>query len=299
MRISDCSSDVCSSDLGATGVLAVPGLGGAGRRHRDRRCGGAGSRTQLDLGAGLRTALRRARTADRGRGARAHRQSDRRDGARRRAADLGQRRPGDRGHAARGRHRTAGSNGAGRWLVDRHPQRGPFAHHRPGDRPEAPGVLDALERQPVGAPGPGAGQLGRNADRWPREHVLRRAPGDADAQRSQCQRVRRVAPARVAGAAADQSNGGRTQTDSWLYASPREAGRPADLDYLAATWSPPTWQARAEWTPEPLARVTLGASTGGDSRMTGTTTMPGGDRTTARLALPGAPTLSMEVKLRW
>src|SRR3546814_1866679 len=86
---------------------------------------------------------------------------------------------------------------------DRHPQRGPFAHHRPGDRPEAPGVLDALERQPVGAPGPGAGQLGRNADRWPREHVLRRAPGDADAQRSQCQRVRRVAPARVAGAAAD------------------------------------------------------------------------------------------------
>src|SRR3546814_11031721 len=26
------------------------------------------------------------------------------------------------------------------------------------------------------------------------------------------------------------SNGGRTQTDSWLYASPREAGRPADLD---------------------------------------------------------------------
>src|SRR3546814_599193 len=74
---------------GATGVLAVPGLGGAGRRHRDRRCGGAGSRTQLDLGAGLRTALRRARTADRGRGARAHRQSDRRDGARRRAADLG------------------------------------------------------------------------------------------------------------------------------------------------------------------------------------------------------------------
>src|SRR3546814_4439959 len=56
------------------------------------------------------------------------------------------------------------------------------------------------------------------------------------------------------------SNGGRTQTDSWLYASPREAGRPADLDYLAATWSPPTWQARAEWTPKPLARVTLGAS---------------------------------------
>src|SRR3546814_7798887 len=27
---------------------------------------------------------------------------------------------------------------------------------------------------------------------------------------------------------------------------------------LAATWSPPTWQARAEWTPKPLARVTLG-----------------------------------------
>src|SRR3546814_20948450 len=72
------------------------------------------------------------------------------------------------------------------------------------------------------------------------------------------------------------SNGGRTQTDSWLSASPREAGRPADLDYLAATWSPPTWQARAEWTPKPLARVTFGASPGGDTRMTGHTTMPGG-----------------------
>src|SRR3546814_14885784 len=46
------------------------------------------------------------------------------------------------------------------------------------------------------------------------------------------------------------SNGGRMQTDSWLYALPREAGQSADLDYLAATWSPPTWPARAEWTPD-------------------------------------------------
>src|SRR3546814_11411348 len=73
----------------------------------------------------------------------------------------------------------------------------------------------------------------------------------------------------------------------------------ADLDYLAATWSPPTWQARAEWTPTSLARVTFGASTGGNSRMTGMTTVPGGGREVARLLLPGAPTLSMAVKLRW
>src|SRR3546814_17079999 len=55
------------------------------------------------------------------------------------------------------------------------------------------------------------------------------------------------------------SNGGRMQTDSWLYALPREAGQSADLDYLAATWSPPTWQARAAWTPTSLARGPFGA----------------------------------------
>src|SRR3546814_3993790 len=76
--------------------------------------------------------------------------------------------------------------------ADRHPQRGPFAHHRPGDRPEAPGVLDALERQPVGAPGPGAGQLGRNADRWPREHVLRRAPCRSEEHTSELQSLMRI-----------------------------------------------------------------------------------------------------------
>src|SRR3546814_8091156 len=51
------------------------------------------------------------------------------------------------------------------------------------------------------------------------------------------------------------SNGGRMQTDSWLYALPREAGQSADLDYLAATWSPPTWQARAEWTDRKSTRL--------------------------------------------
>src|SRR3546814_19598169 len=43
------------------------------------------------------------------------------------------------------------------------------------------------------------------------------------------------------------SNGGRMQTASWLYALPREAGQSSDPDYLAATWSPPPWQARAEY----------------------------------------------------
>src|SRR3546814_1739263 len=48
------------------------------------------------------------------------------------------------------------------------------------------------------------------------------------------------------------SNGGRMQTDSWLYALPREAGQSADLDFPAATWSPPTRQARGAWNPPSL-----------------------------------------------
>src|SRR3546814_5114798 len=88
-------------------------------------------------------------------------------------------------------------------------------------------------------------------------------------------------------------NGGRMQTDSWLYALPREAGQSADLDYLAATWSPPTWQARAEWTPTSLARVPFGASTGGNRRMTGMTTVPGRGRAGARLVAPGRATPMM------
>src|SRR3546814_12822014 len=95
------------------------------------------------------------------------------------------------------------------------------------------------------------------------------------------------------------SNGGRTQTDSWLYASPREAGRPADLDYLAATWSPPTWQARAEWTPKPLAPVTLGAPPGGNRRLNGTTHQPAGGRTTRKLAVPGPRQPAMGGERRW
>src|SRR3546814_16802663 len=86
------------------------------------------------------------------------------------------------------------------------------------------------------------------------------------------------------------SNGGRTQTDIWLYASPREAGRPADLDYLAATWSPPTWQARAEWPPNPLSRVPLDPSTAGDHRTHDPPTTPGGARKTATQDTPVAPT---------
>src|SRR3546814_16676444 len=38
------------------------------------------------------------------------------------------------------------------------------------------------------------------------------------------------------------SNGGRMQTDSWLYALPREEGQSDDLDYLAPHWSQPTWR---------------------------------------------------------
>src|SRR3546814_17868691 len=94
------------------------------------------------------------------------------------------------------------------------------------------------------------------------------------------------------------SNGGRMQNDSWPYALPREAGQSADLDYLAATWSPPTWQARAEWTPTSLARFPVGPYTGGNSRMHGLTPHPGGRREAGRSLPAGAPTLSVVGALR-